>query len=107
MKNKDNNVVLKQVESILQTPRYNDGNKMSPEHIEELSKVVQSNEAVASVLSGLCDAFYKTHYEAVENAKCLVELVQMHQIDSDKGNEMMVYLADVIETEETKLKCIN
>lgn len=101
MKNQDNNAVLKRVESIFQNPRYASDKKLSPEHIEELNKAVQSNEAVAAVLSGLCDAFEKTYYDAVENAKCLVDLVQMHNIDSDKGNEMMVYLANEIQPDKT------
>lgn len=107
MQNKDNNAVLKRVESIFQNPRYASDKKLSPEHIEELSKVVQSNEAVAAVLSGLCDSFDKSQYDAIENAKSLVELVRLHQVDLDRGTEMMAYLANEIETEETELKCVN
>lgn len=107
MQNKDDNAVLKRVEFILENPRYTSSKKLSPEHTEELKKVIRSSEAVAFVLSGLCDVFDKAYCDAAANAKSLVELVRLHKVDLEKGTEMMAYLANVIETEEAELKCIN
>lgn len=107
MQNKDDNTVLRRIESIFQNPRYASSNKLSAEHIAELKKVILSNEAIAYVLSGLCDSFDKSQYDAIENAKCLVKLVRMHQVDPEKGNERMVYLANEVDLEETRQKFIN
>lgn len=106
MQTKDNETLIKRIENIFANTRYASDKKLSPEHIEEFKRVIGNNKTVAVVVSALCDAFDKSNYEAVANAKSLVELVRLHQTDFDEGIKMMTYLAGETEL-ETEPKRIN